>query len=230
MLLPRARSGLASACSPLRRLLAFVDFFRNESTHIEAPSRRGPRATDCQVFCLRAGSAMCALAVNRHCGIIGIDVGTHPSSPNIAGAPSRPIGHRGIVTVMHRALLHCLAKAACAFTPQSRVVDSPQGRSTPGATRRSAWKLLQARCKPAALSIDADHSFSRPLSRPAKDRRRNPGAGLGVSLSAIFPWGNWVTFTFSHDGVNGLHHYWYYTLASGLGAGVGTGSPLNVPG
>jgi hypothetical protein len=114
-------------------------------------------------------------------------------------------------------------------TPQSRVVIPRKDADAWRVMRAVRVEIVASSLQGGGTLIDADQSFRVRFDGPHKIVVEILGQASEFALGDL-PLGNWVTFVFSHDGVNGLEYYWYYDLASGLGAGTGTGSPLNVPG
>lgn len=122
-------------------------------------------------------------------------------------------------------------------TQQSRVVIPRKDGDAWGSMRAIRVEIVASRPRGAGAGrlggggtlIDADQSFFVGFDGLHEIIIQMLGQTVSFRFDDL-PAGNWVTISFSHDGVNQLHYGWSYSLASGLGEGMGTGTPFYVPG
>lgn len=123
-------------------------------------------------------------------------------------------------------------------TQQSRVIIPRKDGDAWGSMRAVRVEIVASRPPGAGFGqlagggtlIDADQSFRVSFDGGLQEVIIEM-LGQAVSFRPDgLPTDNWVTISFWHDGVNQLHYGWSYSLASGLGEGMGGGSPFYVPG
>jgi len=114
-------------------------------------------------------------------------------------------------------------------TPQSRIVIPRKAADAWRVMRAIRVEIVASSLQGGGTLIDADQCFRVRFDGPQKIVVDILGKSLEYEIEGL-PVGNWVSFQFSHDGVNALTHGYGYTLASGLGEGAGGGSAQFVPG
>jgi hypothetical protein len=113
-------------------------------------------------------------------------------------------------------------------TPQSRVTIPRRNGDPWGAMGALRVEIVASSQQGGGTIVDADSCFRVSFDGPQTIVVEILGYTLNVAIMGL-PLGNWVRFTFWHDGVNQLDYDYAFALPNG-GFGGSVLSPTNLPG
>ena len=112
-------------------------------------------------------------------------------------------------------------------TPQSRVVIPRRDGDPWGAMGALLVEIVASSLQGGGTIVDADGCFRVSFNGPQTIVVEILGHTLTVLIEGL-PLGNWMNFSFWHDGVNQLDYGYGYEFATG--GGSGGASPITLPG